>query len=204
MAKNTNTANTTTAQVNRPTWGTRKSLDLVHGQAVLFHGANRTQPKDKGVPATVRVVGSRGVELVARGGKVVWEAAPAGKFWVALPQDSSKPATKATNGNGNGNGKAASKAAPAKAASKRTQVQVPAHPGEAWLEILTEAGLSQTEAATLMGIAPMTLNRLINGKGIPTAKVTVLFAHVTSADVREIWQAVCDYELALALAAATK
>lgn len=100
--------------------------------------------------------------------------------------------------------KPATKTAPAKARSAatkgRAKAPAVAHPGTAWLALLDAAGLSQTKAAQEMGVAPMTLNRLCNGHGIPTAKVTVLFAKAVGADVHEVWQAVCDYELAQALA----
>lgn len=93
----------------------------------------------------------------------------------------------------------------AKPAAKRTSTRKPAgptHPGVQWVAILTEANLSQSEAARQMGVAPMTLNRLINGHGIPTANVTLAFARVTKQDPRALWTVVAEYELALAVAAA--
>jgi plasmid maintenance system antidote protein VapI len=72
------------------------------------------------------------------------------------------------------------------------------HPGTYWLAAMEKANLSQTATANAMGVAPMTLNRLINGHGIPTAKVTILFAEATGSDVKELWTQVSDWELALA------
>lgn len=51
-----------------------------------------------------------------------------------------------------------------------------------------------------MGVATVTLNRLINGHGIPTARVTAAFAKAMREDVHTLWQHVADYELALVLA----
>lgn len=96
--------------------------------------------------------------------------------------------------------KATPKATPAKAA-KATKATGPTHPGSHWLAVLEEANLSQTQAAKVMGVAPMTLNRLVNGQGIPTAKVTVAFAQATGQDVQAMWSEVAAYELAVVLAA---
>lgn len=132
-----------------------------------------------------------------------------------------QPATKAST-KAPAKGKAASKA-PAKgkastdvkrtkaeqmsrAAKKTTPPTSPVkgvqHPGAVFLALMEKAGTSQTKTATTMGVAPMTLNRLCNGHGIPTAKVTVAFAKAVGADPREVWAAVAEYELALALAEA--
>lgn len=132
---------------------------------------------------------------------------------------STKPALEVVEG---GKGKAAStkgrkagtktaskaKASTAKtpAPAKKTTPPVSAvkgvqHPGAVFLALMEKAGTSQTKTANAMGVAPMTLNRLCNGHGIPTAKVTVAFAKAVNADPREVWAAVAEYELALALAA---
>lgn len=101
----------------------------------------------------------------------------------------------------------AAKAAPKAPAKKDQPAPVLAtksgvsHPGPLWLEAMHKVGLSQTAAATEMGIAPMTLNRLINGHGIPTARVTLAFARVTKQQPKKVWAQVCDYELALAMEA---
>lgn len=102
-------------------------------------------------------------------------------------------------------GKAAStKAAPAKASDKATTgdlrpVGGVQHPAKVMLDLLAKAGLSQTKAATEMGVAPMTLNRLCNGHGLPTARVTVAFARAVGASPEQVWRGVCDYELAVTL-----
>ena len=112
----------------------------------------------------------------------------------------------------------ASTKAPAKAAASKPATKAPAkangtkadlptvggvqHPAATWLALLDAAGLSQTKAAAEMGVAPMTLNRLCNGHGLPTAKVTVAFARVVGKPAAEVWRGVCDYELAVAEAAA--
>jgi plasmid maintenance system antidote protein VapI len=91
--------------------------------------------------------------------------------------------------------------APAKTVrpTRKSKTPTPAHPGKTWVVLLEEKGLSQSEAARQMGVAPMTLNRLINGHGIPTAKVCVAFARVLGQDVTKVWNEVAAYELALAL-----
>lgn len=105
--------------------------------------------------------------------------------------------------------KAPAKKVPGKVAAKTTRktptkTTVPTHPGKTWVVLLEEKGLSQSEAARQMGVAPMTLNRLINGHGIPTAKVCVAFARVIGQDVTKVWNEVAAYELALALTTKTK
>jgi len=77
----------------------------------------------------------------------------------------------------------------------------PVHPGLAWRGQMFALGMTQADTAKAMGIAPMTLNRLFNGHGVPTAKVTVAFAKATGLDATELWQEVANYELALALSA---
>lgn len=97
--------------------------------------------------------------------------------------------------------KAASVPTAKKAPAKRATKKGPVHPGTKWAEVLAAKGLSQTQAAKAMGVAPMTLNRLINGQGVPTAKVCVLFARATDQDVHTVWTEVANYELELAVAA---
>lgn len=103
-------------------------------------------------------------------------------------------------------GKAAStKAAPAKATTGDLRpVGGVQHPAKTMLALLDEAGLSQTKAATAMGVAPMTLNRLCNGHGLPTARVAVAFAKAVGKPAADVWQGVCAYELAVALRDAKK
>ena len=95
--------------------------------------------------------------------------------------------------------KAPATKAPAKPVQQRRAAQLQ-HPGVMWLAYMSDAEMSQTATATAMGVAPMTLNRLVNGHGIPTAKVTVAFARAVKKDVEQVWADVCAYELALALA----
>jgi plasmid maintenance system antidote protein VapI len=73
------------------------------------------------------------------------------------------------------------------------------HPGPIWHAVLKEKGLSQAQAADLMGVAPMTLNRFLNGHGIPSCKVTIAFARAVGQDIHETWMQVAEYELALTL-----
>lgn len=108
-----------------------------------------------------------------------------------------KAATKATAT------KATAKKAPAKKTSgsvrKGTPVVKLDHPAGDWLSILADKGMSGAAAARQMGIAPMTLNRLLNGHGIPTANICVRFARVADLDVEQVWGKVAAYELALAM-----
>lgn len=115
---------------------------------------------------------------------------------------------------------AASKAtAPAKAPSKKAEPKPErkapeftpmtsgapkGHPGHTWAKELNAAQMSQTAAAKAMGVAPMSLNRLVNGKGIPTAAMTLKFAHVLDADVDALWLEVARWEMTQARAAAKK
>jgi len=73
------------------------------------------------------------------------------------------------------------------------------HPGVHWGAAIERAALTQAEVARRMGVAPMTLSRLVNGHGIPTARVAVAYARAMKVSVAKTWQQVCDYELALAL-----
>lgn len=88
-----------------------------------------------------------------------------------------------------------------KTRARKAPAKAPTHPGKSWAKTLADKGLSQTQAAKAMGVAPMTLNRLINGQGVPTAKVCVLFARATEQDVHAVWTEVANYELELAVAA---
>lgn len=104
--------------------------------------------------------------------------------------------------------KAPAKKAPVKAAEpvkrERKSSAPKGHPGHTWLALMIKANLSQQQTADGMGVAGMTLNRLINGHGIPTAKVTVRFARAVGADVQKVWGEVAAYELAEALASTPK
>src|SRR4051812_937208 len=96
------------------------------------------------------------------------------------------------------------KAAPAEATVKPKAPSSTApegHPGHTWLAILVKAGKSQTGIAPEMGVAPMSLNRIINGHGVPTASMTIKFAEATGADVDALWAEVGAYVLAQAKAA---
>jgi len=91
------------------------------------------------------------------------------------------------------------KVAPAKEPKVASSSAPQGHPGHTWLRLMVQKGTSQTQTANAMGVAPMTLNRLVNGHGIPTAKVTVAFARAVDADVEQVWAEVAAYELRLAL-----
>lgn len=144
----------------------------------------------------------------------------AGEAVVQTPKPRSTRAKKATPAKGKATASKATTAkgkAPAKATTSKPKATAPkkaaaqpvlasksgvSHPGPLWLAAMEKAGKSQTATANEMGVAPMTLNRLINGHGIPTARVTVAFAAATKQNVRKVWAQVCDFELALALDAA--
>ena len=119
--------------------------------------------------------------------------APAKKATTPTVEPAKAPAKKAPAT------KAPATKAPAKPVQQRRAAQLQ-HPGVMWLAYMSDAEMSQTATATAMGVAPMTLNRLVNGHGIPTAKVTVAFARAVKKDVEQVWADVCAYELALALA----
>lgn len=98
---------------------------------------------------------------------------------------------------------AAAKVAAAKALSYANQTPDATgkvHPGAVWYGLIQASEYSPRQTAERMGVAPMTLNRIFNGKGLPTAKVTVAFAQALGLDAAQVWQGVCDYELAAALA----
>lgn len=113
------------------------------------------------------------------------------------------------------NGRTATKATPAKSTAKKSTPAKPTakaepkpyqghssapegHPGHTWLRLLTEAGYSQISCATAMEVAPMTLGRIINGKGIPTANVTIRFATAVKQPVKVLWDEVAAWELKVA------
>lgn len=121
-----------------------------------------------------------------------------------------KATTKKVTAKDKANGRTTTKATPAKATAAKaadkpkadpkpaTSSAPQGHPGHTWLKHLTDAGLSQTQAATAMEVAPMTLNRLINGKGIPTANVTIRFAGAVNQPVKVLWDEVAAWELKVA------
>lgn len=100
--------------------------------------------------------------------------------------------------------KATSKASPKaettapKAPVLTTKSGVP-HPCTEWTALIAKAGLTQTGCAKAMGVAPMTMSRLMRGHGIPTANITIKFCEATGANLTKTWRHVADYELALAL-----
>lgn len=100
--------------------------------------------------------------------------------------------------------KTTTKATPAKPEKPQPMAsQAPkGHPAHLLAAALDTAGLSQTGAAKAMGVAPMTLNRLVNGKGLPTAAMVLKFAAATSTDADALWHQVCTWELVQARAAA--
>jgi plasmid maintenance system antidote protein VapI len=128
------------------------------------------------------------------------------KTTAAAKSTAKRTTTKATPAKATGKKATPTKAAAAKVTEPKpkaepkpaTSAAPEGHPGHTWLAILGETGLSQTQAATAMQVAPMTLNRLINGKGIPTANVTIRFAMATKKPVKPLWDEVAAWELAQA------
>jgi len=110
----------------------------------------------------------------------------------ATASKATAPAKKAT---------AAKKATPAKQPTLingkvKGESSAPAgHPGHTWHKLLKHSGTSQSAAARHMGVALMSLNRLVNGRGIPTAHMTVLFAEAVNAELEPLWAEVCQWEL---------
>lgn len=111
---------------------------------------------------------------------------------------------------------APAKAKKAKAPAKEQAVKAPkapsasatapeGHPGRTWMSLVEKAGQTRMAVAKAMGVAPMTLHRLIAGQGVPTAAMTVRFAATVTdlgypVDVQALWAEVAAYELKVALA----
>jgi plasmid maintenance system antidote protein VapI len=190
--------------------GTNEGALSWHKSEANAHSAMRTATKwNKGkmrvVPVEVHQGGKAAVErkLKAEATSTVSAAAkaPAKKVTAKAP---AKKATKAAPAKKAAATKKAAKAPAKKAAAKTTgslAKGTPVHPAAGWLDILADKGMSGAAAARDMGIAPMTLNRLLNGHGIPTANICVRFARVAGLDVQQVWGEVAAYELALAQAA---
>lgn len=117
---------------------------------------------------------------------------------------STKTSTKTTTSAKTKGARGGVKASTARASvyPRRGRPKAPVHPGKSWLALMRAAGLSQAATAERMGVAAMTLSRLVNGHGIPTANITVAFARAVGADTEAVWSDVCTYELAVALQAA--
>lgn len=120
----------------------------------------------------------------------------------------------------------AAKAAPAKAAASKAAAPTPAkkaaakkaaapagrtafvtvsgrpHPADEWARIIERDGLSIAEVARRMDVRFGSLHRVLKGGAVPTAGLTIRFAAATSGNVKVLWQAIADFELAEALAAA--
>lgn len=173
-------------------WGSARAHGLDHGTVFTFYGADREAPASRGVKVRATRPHGRLALVDVNTGAVVLEGGTAMRFWAHLT--ASKP---------RGGGRTPQRGA--KASTRAPGVRMasaggpPQHPGKAWLRMIDECGLSQSEVARRMGVAPVTLNRLVNGRGIPTAKVTVAFARALDVDVRELWDAVSEYELRLAI-----
>jgi plasmid maintenance system antidote protein VapI len=80
-----------------------------------------------------------------------------------------------------------------------TGERLPAHPGQHWLAIIEEKGLSQTVTVRRMGCTFASLSRVLHQTSIPTAPLTVAFARATDSDPKTLWREVADFELAVAL-----
>lgn len=123
---------------------------------------------------------------------------------MASTKTSTKTTTSAKTRGTSGGPKASTSRATSRASvyPRRGRPKAPVHPGKSWLALMRAAGLSQAATAERMGVAAMTLSRLVNGHGIPTANITVAFARAVGADTEAVWSDVCTYELAVALQAA--
>lgn len=187
-----------------PIWGSARTHGVGDGVTFTFYGRGRSGPDRRGV----RVRASRRDGQVtlrdAKTGDAILTGGAAVRFWARMPalrvpQDgrtasSPPPSTVRRSKTAQGASKA----------SVGVGGSIPDHPGRVWLRRMRDAGLSQSETARRMGVAPVTLNRLVRGRGVPTARMTVAFARAVGLDERETWQQVCDYELALALAGASR
>lgn len=74
-----------------------------------------------------------------------------------------------------------------------------AHPGTVWKKDIEAKGLSRLQVAKAMGVAPMSLHRVCEGEGIPTAEMTVRYARATGQEEATVWEAVQAYALQVAL-----
>lgn len=180
MAKTTTAPASTTAA-----WGTTKAHGLKDGDTFLYGGMSRLAANDLR-RVTVSKDGATAYRLVSHTGAQVASMGVATRYWAA-------PLAKAT------------KATPApKAEAKAPAVAAQGHPGHTWFNLVEKAGTTRMAVARTMGVAPMTLHRLVAGDAVPTARMTVLFAKAINdlggkADVQALWAEVAAYELAQAL-----
>lgn len=73
------------------------------------------------------------------------------------------------------------------------------HPGELWAEAITEAGRTQRDVARQVGCSDKHLSRIINGRALPSAVLTVAFARALDLPVELMWNLCAKYQLDLAL-----
>jgi len=172
----------------KPTWGTAKDHDAADGAALTYYGNERGAVRRKGRRVTVSRPAGRLVLRDAKTGDLVLNGGNASRFWARTT-----PAGRAAAGR-----KADTPAVTPQAVSEAIEGSTD-HPGRAWLRLMQGAELSQTETARRMGVAPVTLNRLVRGRSIPTARMAVAFAKAVGANPRVVWGQVCEYELTLAL-----
>lgn len=185
-------------------WATARQHNLVPGDIFLGYGYKREKPNSFAV--RLMYVGGPEVKALTEQKELVSLGKPQTRFWAtverqATPESQAEALAVLEAGTMLDMGSVFKDDQVARARAEVEAPDGPVHPGRHWLLVLDKAGMSQSEAARQMGISPMTLNRLVNGQGIPTARVTVEFARVAGQDVNELWQQVSDYELAVALAA---
>ena len=176
-------------------WGSARAHGLGEGARFTYFGHDRAAPAARGTRARVARPDGHLALVAERSGEVLLEGGNALRFWARC-----KPASGVQTAP-TGIDRPVTHAAPHDAAKRLTGRArlLPSHPGRSWLRQINAAGLSQSETARRMGVAPVTLNRLVRGHGIPTASMAIAFARAIGADVHTVWDEVCEYELAVAL-----
>lgn len=204
MTENTTTTTTTAPAAEAPAKAPTKA------QAALLVTLAKASKK---APAPVGANYSRTAKALVTNGWAAqvgdgYELTDTGK---ALAAELAKAARAAAKAQANGEGTTTKAKAPAKAAEPKAKTPAKgavlevggvAHPGLRWQSMMDAKGWLHMEAATRMGVAPMTVGRIARCQGVPTASLTVKFAKALDADARTLWADVAAFELAAALAEA--
>lgn len=73
------------------------------------------------------------------------------------------------------------------------------HPGTVWKKQIEDKGLTRLAVAKAMGVAPMSLHRVCEAEGIPSAEMTVRYARATGQEESTVWAEVAQYALQTAM-----
>ena len=84
-------------------------------------------------------------------------------------------------------------------AARRREPEPTVHPGHRWAEIIEESGHAQRLIARELGISEKHLSRIVHGRALPSAQLTVAFAKLMGVKPEGLWHVRTQYELNRAL-----